>query len=65
MKSTKEELTMPSFKCKDVGLDCQWEAMAETEDELMQKIAEHAAEEHDMNAIPPDMMAKVKEAIKE
>ena len=56
---------MLSFKCKDVGLDCQWEAMAETEDELMQKIAEHAAEEHDMNAIPPDMMAKVKEAIKE
>ena len=55
---------MPSFKCRDAGIHCRWEARAETEDELMKKIAKHAAKEHNMKAIPADMMAKVKKAIK-
>ena len=55
---------MPSFSCNDVGITCGWEATAETEDELLKKIAEHAADEHDMKEIPPDMMEKVKSAIK-
>ena len=55
---------MPSFKCKDIGMDCAFEATAETEDELMKKIAEHASEAHNMKTIPPDVMEKVKDAIK-
>jgi len=55
---------MPSIKCKDVGLDCDFEAAADTEDELMKKIAEHAAEVHDMKTIPPEVIEKVKAAIK-
>jgi len=55
---------MPSFKCKDIGMDCDFEATAETEDELMKKIAEHAAEKHGMQTIPPDMLDKVKAVIK-
>jgi predicted small metal-binding protein len=34
---------MPSFECKDIGMSCPFEATAKTEDELMNKIAEHAA----------------------
>jgi len=56
---------MPSFKCKDVGVDCSFEATAETEEELMKKIAEHAKEAHGMETIPADMLARVKQAIKE
>ena len=58
------EKVMPSFRCKDIGMVCDFEATAETEDELMKKIAEHAREAHNMETIPPDVMEKVKKAIK-
>jgi predicted small metal-binding protein len=54
---------MPSFKCKDIGMACGFEATAKTEDELIKKIAEHANKAHNMKTIPPDVMAKVREAI--
>ena len=55
---------MPSFKCKDIGLECPFEAKAKTQDELMQKIATHAASAHDMKTVPPDTMKAIKKAIK-
>lgn len=54
---------MSSFKCRDIGMDCDFEAKAETEDELMAKIAEHADQAHDMKPIAPDVMDKVKQVI--
>jgi predicted small metal-binding protein len=60
----KEGSTMPSFACSDVGIQCGWKAKTKTEDELMAKIAEHAAKEHDMKEIPPELMSKIKAAIK-
>jgi len=56
---------MPSIACKDVGMDCQFEATAETEDELIKKVAEHVAEVHGMKTISAEMIDKVKRAIKE
>jgi predicted small metal-binding protein len=38
-----------SISCADVGADCNWSATAETEEELMKKVAEHAKEEHGGN----------------
>ena len=55
---------MSSFKCKDIGMSCGFEATAKTEDELMKKIAEHASKAHNMKTIPADVMSKVKKAIK-
>lgn len=55
---------MPSFKCKDIGMACNFEASAETEAELMKKVADHAKEVHKMDPIPPDVMEKVKKAVK-
>jgi predicted small metal-binding protein len=55
---------MPSFKCSDTGMACPFETEADTEDELMTKIAKHASEAHGMETIPPDVMEKVKKAIK-
>jgi predicted small metal-binding protein len=55
---------MPSFKCKDIGLACGFEAKATSQDELMKKIATHAASAHNMKTIPPETMTKVKKAIK-
>ena len=55
---------MPSFKCKDIGMDCSFEAQASTEEELMDKIKKHASEVHNMKTIPPDLSDKIKKAIK-
>ena len=55
---------MPSFKCKDVGMACSFETSAGTEAELMAKISEHGRKARNMKTIPPDVMEKVKKAIK-
>ncbi len=55
---------MPSFACKDIGMDCPFKAEAPTEAELLKKIAEHAMTAHKMVTVPPDMMMKIKNAIK-
>jgi predicted small metal-binding protein len=53
------------FLCRDLGMDCPFEAQAETEEELMQKIAEHGRTAHGITEISPEMMEKVKQAIKD
>jgi predicted small metal-binding protein len=55
---------MPSFRCSDIGMQCRFEATAKTEQELLKKIAEHAKAAHKIDPIPPDLLAKVKKAIR-
>jgi predicted small metal-binding protein len=45
---------MPSFKCKNVGMDCPFEATAPNEWELEKKIAEHARSVHHMELGPKE-----------
>ena len=53
------------LKCKDVGVDCDFEITgAKTEDEVMQIAAIHAKLAHNMQQIPPELAAKAKAAIK-
>jgi len=54
-----------SLSCADVGADCSWSTTAETEDELMKKVAEHAKEEHEGMEVTPELVAKIKSHIKE
>ncbi len=53
-----------SFKCADAGQTCGWSATADDEEELMKKIKEHA-KEHGHNEVSPELLAKVKGAIKD
>lgn len=53
-----------SFTCSDVGVNCNWSATAEDENDLLNQIKEHAKDVHNFNEIPPDLYAKVKSAIK-
>ena len=53
------------LRCRDVGVDCDHVIRAETEDEIMEKCAEHAKNVHDMTEISPKMVAKVKAAIQD
>ena len=39
---------MLKLKCKDVGFKCGFVAKGKTEDEIMQKAAEHAMKDHGM-----------------
>ncbi len=54
-----------SISCADAGADCSWSTTAETEDELMKKVAEHAKEEHEGMEVTPELVAKIKSHIKE
>ena len=53
------------FACKDIGMQCGFTAKAKNEDELMQKIAEHAKSAHNMAQIDAATLGKVKKAIKD
>jgi predicted small metal-binding protein len=51
--------------CREVGVDCDFEARGETEQEILQKCAEHAKSAHGMDEIPPDLAAKVRAAMRD
>lgn len=50
---------MPSFKCKDIGMACNFEASAATEEELTNKIKKHAKEVHGIDPVPADLAQKI------
>lgn len=50
--------------CNDVVHGCGFTADAETEDELVHKVAEHAAKEHGVAHPTPELQAKVQAAIR-
>jgi predicted small metal-binding protein len=52
--------------CMDVNPagGCAFEVRAETEDEVMRLAGEHSKIMHKMTSMPPEMVSKVKSAIK-
>ena len=50
--------------CNDVVPGCGFTASADTEDELIDKVATHAARDHGVPEVTPELAAKVKAAIK-
>ncbi|HTP42049.1 MAG TPA: DUF1059 domain-containing protein [Nitrospiria bacterium] len=52
--------------CMDVNPSggCAFEVQAETADEVMRLAADHGKHAHKMTAVPPEMAAKIKSAIK-
>jgi len=45
-------------------MDCTFQTTAPTEAELMKMIVEHAKSVHKIDPAPPDLIAKIKKAIK-
>ena len=54
-----------SYKCADIGMKCGFETKADTKEQLMKSIANHAKEAHNITAIAPDLMMKITAAIKQ
>ena len=50
--------------CAEIMPGCSFTAAAATEEELMQKVAVHAANTHGISEFTPELTAKVKAAIK-
>jgi predicted small metal-binding protein len=53
-----------TFYCKDAGSDCAQVIRGETEEEVLQKAAEHAKSVHNME-VTPEMAQQVRTLIKE
>ena len=51
--------------CRDVGVDCDFVARGQTEQEVLQQCAEHARTAHGMNEIPPELAEKVRSAMRD
>ena len=54
-----------AIRCRDVGVDCDCEANANTTEELLQKCVEHARSAHGLTQIPPEIIARVQSAIRD
>jgi len=56
--------TMVAFKCKDLGMDCPFEATAPNVADLKKKIAEHAKSAHNMKNIDAATWEKMEKVMK-
>ncbi|MEP6714030.1 MAG: DUF1059 domain-containing protein [Terriglobia bacterium] len=54
-----------TLSCRDVGVDCDFQASGETTEEVLKQTAEHAKSAHGFDSIPPELAAKVQAAIKD
>jgi predicted small metal-binding protein len=52
------------ISCGDVVPGCAWTADAQTEDELLRQVTAHAAQEHGVKEVTPELAAQVKAAIR-
>ncbi len=53
------------IRCSDVGPDCDYEALADSEQELMELVTDHAERAHGIQEITPELEAKVRQAMQD
>ncbi len=53
-----------TYRCKDLGLTCDYEEKAESENELMKRVEGHIQTVHQMDIQQPEVQEKVKKAMK-
>jgi predicted small metal-binding protein len=56
---------MKEVRCADAGMACDFVAQAETEQELMRKVAAHAREKHGITQVTPELAEKVQKIIRD
>ena len=64
-KIQKGDAMAKTYTCRDVGVDCDWKTSGATEDEVMALISEHAAQVHPTIDLTPELVAAVKNVIKD
>ena len=53
------------FSCRDVGVECDFVARGQTEEEILLQIAEHGRTAHGMNELSAELAEKVLSGIRE
>ena len=53
------------LKCREVALDCNFVARADTEEEILKLIAEHANITHGVKDIPEQVVTRVRGVIRD
>lgn len=51
--------------CRDLGFDCDGVVRAETEEEALQQVAQHAKDVHDISEVTPELADQVREVMRE
>lgn len=54
---------MKEFSCGAVVPGCDASFQAETEDGILSQVADHARDAHEMDEVPPEVVAQVRENI--
>jgi predicted small metal-binding protein len=62
--STNEKPKRKHVACGDVVAGCAFTASAENEEQLLAEVARHAAHDHGVAEVTPELAAKVKAAIR-
>lgn len=52
------------FHCKDVGYDCEWHLEGTSEDQMLPRIEQHAAEVHNLTYFKQEAEENVRQAIR-
>jgi len=53
------------LRCRDIGVDCDFEARGATEEEILQKCSEHGRTAHGIQELTPELLLLVLGAIRE
>ena len=64
MSAHDRSKTALHIACNEVVPGCGFTASADTEEELIDKVATHAAQDHGVPEVTPELAAKVKAAIR-
>lgn len=56
---------MKVVRCRDVGFDCNGVVRAPTEKEALQQVAAHAKEVHGVDPVPPEVVQKVRDVMRD
>jgi predicted small metal-binding protein len=53
-----------TFRCRDLGLECDYEMQAEGEDELMKRVEGHVMNAHEMDVSKEETRKKILSAMR-
>ena len=59
-----ERMSLASVKCRDLAMDCSFEAKGTTEQEVIRQMIEHMELAHDIPVLTEDAIYRLKKGIK-
>ena len=52
------------LRCRDLGMNCDFEARGATEEDIMRQAAVHAQLAHQISDVPPELASQARAAIR-